>query len=288
MEEKFLKEKKYLIGIFCLFLVIAGVMTGCALTKKSKTLDEKLSGTVFSELNRKVDKKRKMIYENDKYAVQITDSIHGRGFYYCMLAAWPKDGEDRKIANNCNPQIGESEADEYIGYGLSQSSSYMFRSYYEDGITYICYSATYEKIRNDLRFRLHNIDRKSNEVKEKLADIYVAPKTVEIDKSNKIIAAKDGKVYQQSDGSIALCDGGRNFYISKLGIWIDDEKKISEEELILTYQNGKQEKIKRSNFGESGGCKNPYRCYTLWPSERILQVYDIASVEIGGKTYQLQ
>lgn len=284
MEEKFLKEKKYLIGFFCLFIVIAGVMTGCALTKKTKTLDEKLSGTIFSELNHKVDKKKKMIYENEKYAVQITDSIHGRGFYYCMLAAWPKDGEDRKIATQSVGHIGESDSIQYFDYGLSQWSSCMREVYYQDGITYICYSATYDKLREDLRFRVYDMNTYSMEEKM-VADIYVAPKTVEIDKSNKIIA---GKVYQQPDGNIALCDGGRNFYISKLGIWIDDEKKISEEELILTYQNGKQEKIKRSNFSESGGCKNPYRCYTLWPSERILQVYDIVSVEIGGKTYQLQ
>lgn len=283
-----MKGKRYFIESFCLCLVLSALMTGCGLTKKTKTLDEKLKGTIFSELNHKVDKKGKVFYENDKYAVQLTDDIHGKGFYYCILAAWHKDGEEKKIAGSAYDWIGESSIDEEcFCYGLSQWSSQDSQVYYEDGITYFCYSGTYAKLRDDLSFRIYAVDNKSGK-EETVADIYVAPRTVEIDKGNTIIADGNGKVYQQPDGSMILCDEGRTFYISEVGVCFEDEKRISAEEMTLTYKNGKKMKIKRNEFGESGGCKKPYECHTLWASDYKLQVYELATMEVAGKTYQLQ
>lgn len=127
-----MKIKNVFMGTMLCFIILLSI-SGCSLSGKSKSLDMRLKGTVYSELNHRVDQQNKEVYENDKYAVQITDSKQGRGFYCCMLAAWPKSGRDRKVADNNNAVIGDINDAKAIYFGPSLPLSTMYRSYYEDG-----------------------------------------------------------------------------------------------------------------------------------------------------------
>lgn len=282
-----MKRKRVCMSIL-LCCVALMFITGCSDKKKSKSLDEKLQGTVFSEMNYKVDKKGKGVYENEKYAVQMTDSRQGKGFYCCILAAWPKDGNDRKIANNCNALIGDNDEDHCISFGTSLPLSKWYKTYYENGITYICYLGNYTDLRADLRFQIADWKMKSGKVTKMLADIYVAPKSVEIVKKEKIGSGEGWKAYLQPDGSVVVCDGMKNYYISKLGIWFEDGRSISEKELTLKYKNGREEKLKRFLVSEPSNCKQPYKYITLWESDCFLRVENLKSMSIGEKYYQFQ
>ena len=281
-----MKIKNVFMGTMLCFIILLSI-SGCSLSGKSKSLDMRLKGTVYSELNHRVDQQNKEVYENDKYAVQITDSKQGRGFYCCMLAAWPKSGRDRKVADNNNAVIGDINDAKAIYFGPSLPLSTMYRSYYEDGITYICFSTNYTSLRDDLKFQI--ADGKPESPKNNLlADIYVAPKTVAYEKK-EVVGAGDGwKAYQQSDGSVLVCDGAKNFHISKLGIWYEDGKNIFEKKLMLAYKNGKKVKMKRFMVDEPHHGRSSDKYITLWESNCILQVENLESMEIGERHYQFR
>lgn len=272
-------------ALLCLVILIS--MSGCSAPKKSNSLDERLQGTIYSELNHKVDSQGKEVYQNDRYAVQVTDSKQGRGFYSCILAAWPKDGKNRKIANDNNALIGDVNDAQAIQFGPSLPLSTMHKSYYEDGITYICCSINYTNLRNDLRFQIVDGKLESQE-KNILADIYIAPKTVVYEKKQEVGAGDGWEAFQQPDGSVLVCDGAKNFHISKLGIWYEDGKNILEKEMMLTYKNGKEQNVKRFMVDEPYHGRASRKYITLWESKCILQVENLKSMEIGESHYQFQ
>lgn len=281
-----IKIKSVVISAILCFIILLSI-SGCSFLEKSESLDERLRGTVYSELNHKVDQQGKVVYQNEKYAVQITDSKQGRGFYCCMLAAWPKTGKDRKVANNNNAVIGDVNEGEAIQFGPSLPLSTMHRSYYEDGITYICFSTNYTSLRDDLRFQI--IDGKpESQGNNLLADIYVAPKTVAYERKKEVGAGDGWKAYQQPDGSVLVCDGAKNFHISKLGIWFEDGKNILEKELMLAYKDGKKVKMRRFMADEPHRGQSSGKYITLWESDCILQVENLESMEIGANHYQFQ
>lgn len=281
-----MRIKKFFIGTIVCFMILLSI-SGCSFPEKSKSLDERLRGTVYSELNHKVDRQGKEVYQNDKYAVQITDSKQGRGFYCCMLAAWPKDGKDRKVANNNNAMIGGFDDAQAIQFGISLPLSTMHRSYYENGITYICFSANYTILRDDLRFQIVDGKPESKE-NNLLADIYVAPKKVAYEKKKEVGAGNGWKAYREPDGSVLICDGEKNFHISNLGIWYEDGKNILEKELMLAYKNRKKVKMKRFMEDEPHQGQSSGKYITLWESDCILQIENLESMEIGERHYQFQ
>ena len=258
---------------YCLLLTACG--------KQAKSLEEQLAGTIFSEMNFEIDKENREVYETEHYAIQMTDSQWSEGMFYCVLAAWCKDGTKERLAEDHANNIGSEQNAEKIDYGCEPIITSSVKTYYVDGITYMCYSGIYTTIREDLTFSLYLLQ--SNVEPVAIASWKVAPKEV-TDELEKVQLQKDNyTVYKQSDGSLIIKEDKMRCHITKLGIYFSDTKEFEEKEAVLVDENGKELTVSFRHYSRSGDVD--FR--GVWPAKEYISVQNLEKLQINDKVYEL-
>ena len=258
---------------YCLLLTACG--------KQAKSLEEQLAGTIFSEMNFEIDKENREVYETEHYAIQMTDSQWSEGMFYCVLAAWCKDGTKDRLAQDYANDIGSEQNAEEIDYGCEPMITSSVKTYYEDGITYICYSGVYTTIRDDLMFSLYL--RQMNVEPLVIASWKVAPQKVTDELENIQLQKDNYVVYKQSDGSLLIKENEMRCHITKLGIYFSDSREFEEKDAVLIDKDGKEQIVSFRYYSQSGEVE--FR--GIWPAKKYVSVQNLKSLRINGRVYEL-
>lgn len=269
--------KKYIIVFYFLICLC---LTGCE--KKEKSIEEQIKGTIYSEMNFAVDKEKREVYETEHYAVQLTDSQWSEGQFYCVLAAWCKDGSKKRIAQGSDASIGGEFDVEKIEYGCDPLMASSAEIYYAEGITYICYSGVYTQIRGYLNFELYLIPKEGE--RTKIASWNVAPKEITDELENVLFQKDSYTVYEQSDESLLIYDGELRCHITKLGIYLRDTEEFEEKEAVLIDKDGKKIEIPFKFYSQPN--REDFR--GIWAAGQYILLEELQQLEIDDQIFVLR
>ena len=256
----------FLGGVLIAAIVFLG---GTFLLNRAKASKQKIQdcahGKIFAQMNRLVDKKNKPVYERYGIQMQMTDYIAGEGNFYCILAAWRKDGEKKQLCREGQNSIQKSEEDGVIAFGDNVGTG-MHSVYYEDGVTYILYYLNDQNEPKDreefLKFHI-TFDKNGGTVQDSvLAEIPIAAWRHSKEKGSLLRKEKDYAVYRQRDGSYLVLRGMMSMHLTQTGMVVRyPDERCEETENDFFYR---KEMDKREIEISLNSCKN--RIHGAWES----------------------
>jgi len=310
-----LKGRCLLRKVICFFggAIFTGVIffVGFFLLNRKDASQQKIEscdyGKIFAQMNRLVDKKNKPVYEHYGIQMQMTDYIAGEGNFYCILAAWCKDGEKKQVCQKGLNHIRKSEKEGIISFGDNVGTG-RHSVYYEDGITYILY---YLNDQNEPRNREEFLSffitysKNGGTVQDSLlAEIPIAAWQYSKEKGSLLRKEKEYVVYRQRDGSYLVLRGMMSMHLTQTGIQIrfPDErceeteneffwkKKIEKRIIEISLKSCKNRihGVWSSMHREGDGQRNPMLQRNAWTSDTLIPLGEVESLFIDGEEMKLQ
>lgn len=288
-----------------IFVAIVLFLAGLFLLEKVNASEEKIEdfahGKIFAQMNRLVDKENKPVYERYGIQMQMTDYIAGEGNFYCILAAWCKDGEKKRLCQNGRNEIRKSEEGDAITFGDNVGTG-RHSVHYEDGITYILYYLNDQnEPKNREEFLNFSITYSKNGGTAQnilMAEIPIIAWKGSKEKGSLLRKEKEYAVYRQQDGSYLVLRGMMSMHLTQTGILIrfPDErcgeigneffwkKKIEEREMEISLKGCKNKlKGEWGSLYESDALKR-----YVWTSDTLIPLGEVESLFVDGEEMRIQ
>lgn len=298
-----MKKIIYLFGgaLIALILCFGGAFLLDWINSPKQKIEDCPHGKIFAQMNRHVDKKNKPVYERYGIQMQMTDYIAGEGNFYCILAAWCKDGEKRRLCQKGQNMIQKSEEDGVIAFGDNVGTG-MHSVYYEDGTTYILYylndQAEPKNREEFLSFFITYSKNGGTAQDSLLAEIPIAAWKGSKEKGSLLRKEKEYAVYRQQDGSYLVLRGMMSMHLTQTGMLIrfPDErceetgseffwkKKIEEREIEISLKN-----CKNKISGEWGTIfKSDVLQRYVWTSDTLIPLGEVEILFVDGEEMRIQ
>ncbi|MCI8337531.1 MAG: hypothetical protein HFH62_02450 [Lachnospiraceae bacterium] len=263
-------------------------------------------GKIFAQMNRLVDKKNKPVYERYGIQMQMTDYIAGEGNFYCILAAWCKDGEKKQLCQKGQNMIQKSEEDGVVTFWDNVGTG-RHSVYYEDGITYILY---YLNDQNEpknrekfLTFSMTYSKNGGNVQDSLLAEIPIAAWQYFEEKGSLLRKEKGYAVYRQRDGSYLVLRGMMSMHLTQTGMLVryPDERCEEVENEFFYQKKMDKRKIEISlnscknrihgaweSMHKQGDRQNIILQRNVWSSDTLIPLGEVESLFVDGEEMRIQ
>lgn len=274
--------KRKQVVFVCIALVAVLVLS--LVVRRTLTREPDIKGAIFEEMSHRIDLQNKPVYTTDGYAMQVTDYIYGEGSFYCIVAAWCKDGSKEDLSLQASEGIQRKDSENVITFACNIGDG-QAKYFYQDGITYICYQMNYNyvsKRKGDyIYFDIYRYNKNSDK-EEKIREIPIGIAHPELTRQNEIVLEDTRyKAYRQDDASIVVYEGEVSYHITAVGVYVQGKSSTELDGKIAIKMKNVKKPYTSKYYLSGNGSEATDKSFN-WLSRKKISVGEVEALVLDG------